>query len=280
MHDCPDTTETENSTRTRIDLRLTPAERAKGRFMRAPDGHDGGDTGGGAEAVGEGAAPLDDAASKPDGGGSVDPLDAPGILDDAGKPEGDGKPEGEKPEGDAKPEGEKDGDAAPLVGEVPETYELTAPEGFVIDKTSLDIFDPVFRELGLTKEGAQKMADAAPAFVEHIAQQVAGAQVQQIIDTRKAWADAAIADPEIGGKNLEMSKQLAASVFDRYGLKPDGPFRTLLNESGLANHPDMIRVFAKIGHDMKEDGFPVGEGAPKPASSRTERMYPDDQPKA
>jgi len=301
-----DTTEIKNCAKTLATmangaaLRFTAAERSKGRFMRAPDGHDAGaDAGGGAggseaaasgsETVGQGAAPLDDAAAvaAADGGTDTgvvaggdsqdgkDPLDAPGILDDAEKAKVDAK-EGEDGKGG---EAGKDGDAAPLVGEAPEAYELTPPEGFTIDKTSLDVFDPVFRELGLTKEGAQKVVDAAPAFVEHITNQVQNAQVQQIVDTRKQWADAALADPEIGGANLDRSKQYAASVFDRYGLKPDGPFRTLLNESGLANHPDMIRVFAKIGHDMGEDGFPVGEGAPRVPSSRVERMYPDDQPK-
>lgn len=274
-------------------LRYSAAERAKGRFMRSPDGHDAGaDTGGGAggaaagaEPVGQGAAPLDDAAVPPDGeaaaaaaaGGTaaVDPLDAPGILTDAEKAKVDAK-EGE--DGKSGEEGKGDDDA-PLVGEAPEKYELTPPEGFTIDETAMGIFDPVFRKLGLTKDGAQEVANAAPAFIEHVTQQVQGAQLQEILDTRKAWADSSLADPEIGGKNLERSKQLAASVFDRYGLKPDGPFRSLLNETGLANHPDMIRVFAKIGNDMREDGFPVGEGAPKPNTSRVERMYPDDVPK-
>lgn len=279
---------------------MTPAERRAGRFMRAPDGH--GDAGGGGDAgaaggegdgaaagsgVGEGAAPLEDAAKggagedgegEGSGAAAADPLDDKGILSDAegAKPEGEGE-EGKEGDGEKK-EGE-DGEPGPLTGDVPEAYTVNAPEGFVLDEAAMAIFDPVFRELTLTDAGAQKLVDAAPAFVEHVTNQVQQAQVNEIVNTRKEWASASLADPEIGGKNLERSKQLAASVFDRYGLKPDGPFRTLLNESGLANHPDMIRVFAKIGHDMAEDGFPVGEGAPKAGGSVLERLYPNDQPK-
>lgn len=296
MNDSKDTTETENlMTMARLNsrgLRFTPAERAKGRFMRSPDGHDAGaDAGGGSgdaaasaseqtERPGEGGAPLDDAAAAPGGDAAApgaeggDPLDKPGLLDGAEKAASEAKA-GE--DGKSGEDGKGD-DAAPLVGEAPEAYELTPPEGFTIDKEAMEIFDPVFRKLGLTKEGAQEVANAAPAFVEHVTNRVQDAQLQQIMDTRKQWADASLSDPEIGGKNLERSLQLSAAVFDRYGLKADGPFRTLLSETGLANHPDMIRVFAKIGNDISEDGFTVGEGAPKPAQSRVERMYPNDVP--
>lgn len=280
---------------------MTPAERRAGRFMRAPDGHGdagagGGDAGSGSgdgatagSGVGEGAAPLEDAAkgaagegegaAAGEGGAAADPLDDKGILSDAegAKPEGEGE-EGKDGEDKGDKEGEGDGEAVDLIGDVPESYTVNAPEGFVLDEAAMAIFDPVFRELTLTDAGAQKLVDAAPAFVEHVTNQVQQAQVDQIVNTRKEWAAASLADPEIGGKNLERSKQLAASVFDRCGLKPDGPFRTLLNESGLANHPDMIRVFAKIGHDMAEDGFPVGEGVPAAKGSILERMYPNDQP--
>jgi hypothetical protein len=301
MHDNPDDLQTVSTssapmvtgTTTSLfgrSIRLTPAERLKGRLMRAPDGHgDGGAAGGegggdGAPAGGEGGsgvgdgAPLDDARKIEGEGGEAaggDPLDEATILGDA---------EGAKPEGESEGgEGEgKEGDdaAGPLVGDVPETYTIAAPEGTVLDETAMGIFDPVFRKLGLTDAGAQELVNAAPALIDHIAGQAAQQQMDAIVNTRKEWAQAAMADPEIGGKNLERSKQLAASVFDRYGLKADGPFRTILNDSGLANHPDMIRVFAKIGADMAEDSFPVGDGTPAKDQSRLERMYPNDTPKA
>lgn len=69
---------------------MTPAERAKGRYMRAPDGHEGGDTGGGDD-------PRDPAevADGGAGGGSGDAAgagDAPGSDAGGDAPGGEGSP--------------------------------------------------------------------------------------------------------------------------------------------------------------------------------------------
>jgi hypothetical protein len=48
-------------------------------------------------------------------------------------------------------------------------------------------------------------------------------------------------------------------------------FRTLLNETGLGNHPEMIRAFARIGERVSEDGFALaGTASPsnKPIDTR------------
>ena len=191
---------------------------------------------------------------------AADPLDAPGLLDDVKA--GEEKPgtaedakEGEG-DGEAKPGADAD---APLIGEAPETYAITAPEGTTLDAAALEMFDPVFRKLGLTDAGAQALVDQVPAYLAHVQAKTQEGMVANIVATRKEWADAAAADPEIGGAKFEESKSLAAKVFDRFGLAPDGAFRTLLKESGLGNHADMIRVFAKIGRAIGEDGFDRGE---------------------
>lgn len=206
------------------------------------------------DAAGAGAAGAPGAA-----GG--DPLDAPGVLDGV---EGDGKPAGEgEGEGDGKPKdgegGEGEGAAAALTGEVPEAYAVTAPEGVTLDPKAMEIFDPVFRKLTLTNEGAQELVNAAPAFVSHIRDQVAGGVVADVVAARKAWADEAAADPEIGGAKFEESKALAAKAFDRLGFAPDGKFRAFLKDSGLGNHPEMIRAMVKMGRAIGEDGFDRGE---------------------
>lgn len=199
-------------------------------------------------------------AAAGDAGAGGDPLDAPGILDGV---DGDGKPAGEgEGEGDKGGEGEggEGGDAAaPLTGEAPEAYEVTPPEGFTMDKAALDMFDPVFRKLGLTNAGAQEIVNLAPQYVQHIADATTARVVGDVVAVRKQWAEEAAADPEIGGARFEESKTLAAKAFDRLGFAADGKFRTFLKESGLGNHPEMIRAMVKMGRAIGEDGFDRGE---------------------
>jgi len=269
MADVIDTTATQNSTETQTPATGAPTDAAAAGGAAANAGDAGGDAGG-------------EGGSSDGGTAGGDPLDAPGVLDaveggkesDAGTDgEGDKSKEGEGTDGaDGEGDGDKAGEDAPLTGEVPEAYEVTAPEGVTLDKAALDMFDPVFRKLGLTNAGAQEIVNAAPGFVDHIRDQVAGGVVSDVVAQRKAWAEAAAADPEIGGARFEESKALAAKAFDRLGLAPDGGFRTLLKESGLGNHPDMIRAMVKMGRAIGEDGFERGE-AGKADTPIWDRVY-------
>lgn len=255
MADANDSTATQNSETTQTGA--APIDGAPAAAAADAGAAGSADAGAGADAAAAGGAAADGTATGAEGG---DPLDAPGVLDGV---EGDGKPAGEG-EGEDKPkEGEGEGGegeaAAALTGEVPEAYAFTAPEGVTLDPKAMEIFDPVFRKLTLTNEGAQELVNVAPAFVSHIRDQVAGSVVSDVVAARKAWADEAAADPEIGGAKFEESKTLAAKAFDRLGFAPDGKFRSFLKETGLGNHPEMIRAMVKMGRAIGEDGFDRGE---------------------
>lgn len=62
------------------------------------------------------------------------------------------KTEGEGTEG---AEGEGEGE-----DKVPDKYEIKAPEGMELDAQMVEQFTPIFKELGLSQEKAQKLADA------------------------------------------------------------------------------------------------------------------------
>lgn len=258
MADANDSTATQNSETTQTGNAPTDAA-AGGAPAAGGAAADAGDAGGTAAGGGDGAAAAGGAAAG-DAGAGDDPLDAPGILDGV---DGDGKSAGEgEGEGDKGGEGEggEGGDAAaPLTGEAPEAYEVTPPEGFTMDKAALDMFDPVFRKLGLTNAGAQEIVNLAPQYVQHIADATTARVVGDVVAVRKQWAEEAAADPEIGGARFEESKTLAAKAFDRLGFAADGKFRTFLKESGLGNHPEMIRAMVKMGRAIGEDGFDRGE---------------------
>jgi hypothetical protein len=166
--------------------------------------------------------------------------------------------------GKVDPQPEADGEAAATEAAVPEAYELTLPDGMTLDSEALDEATPVLKELGLTNEGANKLAPLAAGLVQRGAMGERRAIEAQIVATRKAWVDAALADAEIGGtpENHETVKAVAARFLDRFA----GPeFRQMLVETGLGNHPEMIRAAYRAGQAIGEDGdFVRTDGAPAP----------------
>jgi len=159
---------------------------------------------------------------------------------------------------------------------VPEKYEL-ALEGLEVDAELLTAADPVFRELGLSNEQANALLPVAKQIMD----KAVSAQTSQMTDLmaaqRKEWLDAFNADPAIGGANREQTVHLAGKAMDSLGYVEGHPFRQLLTESGLGNHPDMIRMARRLGELVGEDGDFVRSGAGSSSQVTPEkRLYPND----
>lgn len=159
---------------------------------------------------------------------------------------------------------------------VPEKYELSL-EGMDIDAELLGAADPVFRELGLSNEQANALLPVAKQIMD----KAVSAQTAQMTDLmaaqRKEWLDAFNADAEIGGGNREQTVHLAGKGLDALGYTEGHPFRQLLTETGLGNHPDMIRAFRRLGEVVGEDGDFVRSGAGGSTQAPPEkRLYPND----
>jgi hypothetical protein len=132
----------------------------------------------------------------------------------------------------------------------PEAYEFKAPEGREFDPEVVGQFSEVAKELNLTQDAAQKMLDKmAPALAARQENAIAAARAQWVADTK--------ADSEIGGAELAQKVALANTTFEKFGT-PE--LRTLLDESGLGDHPEMLRWAHRVGKAMSEDGFVAGRG--------------------
>ena len=150
---------------------------------------------------------------------------APGTTPAAAKPEAKDAPQG-----------------------APEKYEFTPAEGYEFDPHTLNAFSEVAKELGMPQESAQKILDKmAPAMAEKEA-----ARMEEI---RNEWAESAKVDKEFGGEKLTESLASAKKALDAFG-SPE--LKTLLNQSGLGNHPDVIRFMVRAGKAISEDGFVSG----------------------
>jgi len=180
------------------------------------------------------------------------------------KPEGE-KPEGEKPEGE-KPEGEKPEGEKPEGEEADADYDLgELPEGFELDEEVAGEFKSAAKELGLDQEGVNKLVELQSKLYER--------QLEAHQKTIADWGNEVKADKEIGGDKLAENLAIARKAVDTFGGEE---LKTLLNSTGLGNHPAVVRFALKVGKAISEDGFvrglpPSGVNSDDPAS----RMFPD-----
>lgn len=130
----------------------------------------------------------------------------------------------------------------------PESYAFKAPEGAPLDEAVTGAFGDVAKELNLTQEAAQKVIDKVMPVMAQRAQ-------DQVKATRESWATAAKADKEIGGEKHAEALALAKQGRDPFA-SPE--LIQLLDESGLSEHPEFIRMFSRIGRATREDAFVAG----------------------
>ena len=197
-----------------------------------------------------GAAPAQDV--KPDtasgeNGQNQQPAAAPEtgsatLLGDGA--EGDAaetKDEGEKPEG------------------APEKYEWAAPDGVTLDESIMGSLSEVAKELNLPQAAAQKLVDK-------IAPVMAQRQVEQFEALRTEWRQASSSDQEFGGAKLAENMAVAKKALDAFST-PE--FRQLLEQTGMGNHPEVIRTFYRAGKAISEDGLVSGSAPKAPRDARS-----------
>jgi hypothetical protein len=165
-----------------------------------------------------------------------------------------------QPPVDAKPQGA----AAP---QVPVKYDLKLPDDALVGADWMERTVALARERGLSAEQAQAVLEHGNSAVMHY-QDAQSAATKSIVD---GWAKEAENDKEIGGPAFAKNVEYAKRVVDRFGTDA---FRAALNDSGLGNHPELLRVFSRIGRLIAEDATVLGGGRPSaPPKSQAEVLY-------
>jgi len=166
--------------------------------------------------------------------------------------------EGDTPDTPPEPEGE--GEAEPEGA--PEDYgTFDLPEGTAVDQAALDTALPEFREAGLTKAQAQT---AIGLYIKLQAKQ-AEAQAAQVAE----WAKAVTTDKEIGGAKWAENRAVIARARDQFAT-PE--LVQLMEQTGLGSHPEVIKLFVRVGKAISDDGHVIG-GNPGPDPRSAESFY-------
>ena len=146
---------------------------------------------------------------------------------------------------------------APKPAAVPEKYELKAPEGMELDASALEAATPIFKDLGLTTEQAQKLADVYASQMAKVAQQQRETWTKQ----HEGWVSDMKADAEFGGDKLASSLSTMSHVIDKVMGNEAAAFKQMLDLTGAGNHPQMARLLYRVGKAIGEDGLVRGSNA-------------------
>lgn len=152
-----------------------------------------------------------------------------------------------------------------------DSYELKAPEGFELADEQLTPVKQLFSELGVPKDGAQKLIDLYASNAAALAKQIDDAGTKAWNDLHTEWQGTIEKDPEYGGAKLPETKSAIVKVMDTFG-SPE--LRAAFDLTGADKNPAVFKFLAKISGALTEgkyfEGRPTG-GEPK---SLAERLYP------
>jgi hypothetical protein len=149
----------------------------------------------------------------------------------------------------------------------PEAYDFKAPEGVTLDPDTIAEASPIFKELGLSQEQAQKLVDFYAARGAKTNESLAKA----VEDMRAGWRDEVMKDKDIGPK-LESVKTELGRAKDRMPAAVRTAFDEALNLTGLGDHPAIIKGFYEMAKLVNEGthvrgGGPSEEGQNAPGKS-------------
>lgn len=150
----------------------------------------------------------------------------------------------------------------------PEKYDFSLPEGYQADPAVMDKFQGIARELNLTQEQAQKLvaldAERLAASGE--------AQKAQFAQQVEAWVGELKNDQTFGGANFDGNVKVAQKAMADFGT-PE--LKQMLETSGLGSHPEVVRLFHRIGQQLGEGAVHRTTSDVPAETSWAQRMYPD-----
>jgi len=165
---------------------------------------------------------------------------------------------------EAKPDAADPAEPKPAPAGAPESYsDFSVPEGATLDKSAIERATPIFKELGLTQDQAQKLVDLYPTLTENVVK----ANNDAYTAMREGWVSELKADKEIGGKldhvAAEIGKlkqQLPANVRDA--------FNEAVNFTGAGDHPAVVKALYEISKLVNEGSHVSGAGPSPNGQSR------------
>ncbi len=131
---------------------------------------------------------------------------------------------------------------------------LKAPEGF--DAALVPKFIERAKVYGISPEKAQVWIEDAAKNMAAQKQAMDAALAKQ----REEWHSEIKADKTIGGEKFQATLQRAQQVVDKIDANIAPGIKKILADTGYGDHPAVVRLFAHLGEQAREDTFVSGGG--------------------
>lgn len=163
--------------------------------------------------------------------------------------------------------GDTGGDTGDTGGDqgAPESYDLKLPENAILTTTES------VAEFAKAQNYTQEQAQAALEYANSQVKEYHDGLLTQSQEKRAEWKTQAETDSEYGGEAFKANAELASRAVERFA---SSELKTILNESGYGNHPELVRMFVNIGKAMGEDNFESGNKGGTQNTDLASRIYP------
>lgn len=171
-----------------------------------------------------------------------------------------GEVEGEKQEESKEESSEKEAKDKEEV-----EYKLELSEGSLLAKEKVDEIAEFAKKHGLSNEAAQEVLKAQEGVISEHMETLR----EKHQETVEGWYQESMNDPDIGGDKLKQHAERAKRAIEAFGTEG---LVNGLKETGYGNHPEVVKVFSKIGELIENDQI-VLPGKSIKNRSRAEVLY-------
>jgi hypothetical protein len=136
---------------------------------------------------------------------------------------------------------------------------FTAPEGYELNADLLAKATPIFQELGLSQDAAQKLVN----LYGEAALSAEQAPYEAYETMRGDWRKAIIADPALGNGKDGLKPEVAATIgraIDSLPPADAAAFREAMTLTGAGDNPAFIKAFHAIASRVGEGTLVIGKG--------------------
>lgn len=149
----------------------------------------------------------------------------------------------------------------------PEAYTVfDVPEGVELNDEFIGEFSALAKESNLPQDVAQKFVGLGAKLAKGI-----GDSTQQTLtEFKDSFAADLAKDTALGGENLDANLAVAQKAIDQFGSKE---LKTMLDDSGLNKHPELVRFFHAVGQTLAEDTQGDTTTSSGGEKSMAERLY-------
>lgn len=140
----------------------------------------------------------------------------------------------------------------------PESYSFTAPEGGELNQAMIDKATPIFKELGLAQEPAQKLVDLFNAY----SKDQSDLAIKAVNEMRANWREQVNRDPVMSGRLEQVTADVGRLKDSIFGTDKASRevFDAAMTITGAGDHPAIVKAWWKAAQMVNEGTHVSGSG--------------------